>query len=109
MLLPKIIGRFKMNAGKEINSMRQTTGQTVWQRNYFEHIIRNAESYKNIENYIRNNPANWMKDGKGKDDINEDDTFEDGSSKDDISTGGSSPDDLSQGDSSQLDSSKGDS
>ena len=62
-----------MNAGKEINSMRQTTGQTVWQRNYFEHIIRNAESYKNIENYIRNNPANWMKDGKGKDDINEDD------------------------------------
>jgi len=79
-----------MNAGKEINNMRQKTGQTVWQRNYFEHIIRNAESYTNIENYIKNNPANWIKDGRGKDDIFKDDFGMDDSSKGDICKGDSS-------------------
>ena len=34
----------------------------VWQRNYYEHIIRNQESYINISNYIINNPSNWQKD-----------------------------------------------
>ncbi|MDR3047849.1 MAG: transposase [Bacteroidales bacterium] len=31
----------------------------AWQRNYYENIIRNAQSYENISNYIINNPANW--------------------------------------------------
>jgi putative transposase len=34
----------------------------IWQRNYFEHIIRNAESHNKIAAYIRNNPANWQED-----------------------------------------------
>jgi len=34
----------------------------LWQRNYYEHIIRTPESYENISNYIENNPANWKKD-----------------------------------------------
>lgn len=34
----------------------------LWQRNYYEHIIRNAESGVNINNYIKNNPANWEED-----------------------------------------------
>lgn len=31
----------------------------IWQRNYYETIIRNKTAYKNISNYIRNNPKNW--------------------------------------------------
>lgn len=59
MLLPKIIGRFKMNAAKQINQIRNTPGIPVWQRNYYEHIIRNEESLNNIRNYIVNNPSKW--------------------------------------------------
>jgi REP element-mobilizing transposase RayT len=34
----------------------------IWQRNYYEHIIRNEQSYQNISNYIINNPAKWQDD-----------------------------------------------
>ncbi len=33
----------------------------LWQRNYYEHIIRNETSRQIISNYIANNPANWNK------------------------------------------------
>lgn len=36
--------------------------QQIWQRNYYEHIIRNEEAYQNISNYIVNNPAKWYED-----------------------------------------------
>ncbi len=31
----------------------------LWQRNYWEHIIRNEKSYQNISEYIINNPLKW--------------------------------------------------
>jgi len=34
----------------------------LWQRNYWENIIRNESSYHRIANYINNNPANWKDD-----------------------------------------------
>jgi len=34
----------------------------IWQRNYYEHIIRNEKSYHNISQYIINNPAKWSDD-----------------------------------------------
>jgi len=34
----------------------------LWQRNYYEHIIRNDGSYQRIANYIRNNPSKWNDD-----------------------------------------------
>ena len=34
----------------------------IWQRNYYEHIIRNEKSYNTISNYIINNPAQWQAD-----------------------------------------------
>ena len=38
----------------------------IWQRNYYEHIIRNEKAYENISNYIINNPAKWTADRKLK-------------------------------------------
>lgn len=34
----------------------------LWQRNYYEHIIRDERSYQNISEYIINNPAKWARD-----------------------------------------------
>ena len=37
-------------------------GYSIWQRNYYEHIIRTDASYKNISDYIENNPTKWQSD-----------------------------------------------
>ena len=34
----------------------------LWQRNYYEHVIRNEQSYQNISDYIINNPSKWTDD-----------------------------------------------
>ncbi len=34
----------------------------LWQRNFYEHIIRNEKEYFAIREYIKNNPENWDKD-----------------------------------------------
>ena len=34
----------------------------IWQRNYYEHIIRNERAFQKISKYIRDNPANWNDD-----------------------------------------------
>jgi REP element-mobilizing transposase RayT len=62
MLLSKIIGRFKMNVAKQINQIRQMPGVPVWQRNYYEHIIRNEKEMTRIREYIVTNPLNWITD-----------------------------------------------
>lgn len=62
MLLSKIIGRYKMNTAKQINLQQGTSGQAVWQRDYFEHIIRNEKSFRAITEYIRKNPTQWSGD-----------------------------------------------
>ena len=62
MLLSKIIGYFKMNSAKQINIIQNTQGQPVWQRNYYEHVIRNEKSIQTIYDYIQHNPENWEKD-----------------------------------------------
>jgi putative transposase len=59
MLLSKIIGRFKMVTAKEINGLRQSVGSALWQRNYYEHIVRDDESLNRIRQYIADNPAPW--------------------------------------------------
>ena len=59
MLLAKIIGRFKMKTAKEINLLRMKQGFPVWQRNYYEHIIRDDADLHRIRTYIKNNPLQW--------------------------------------------------
>jgi putative transposase len=62
MLIPKIVGYFKMNSAKHINRLRGTPGVPVWQRNYYERVIRNEREWHAIQQYILDNPANWDKD-----------------------------------------------
>lgn len=55
----RIIGAFKTVSTKRINELRGTPGAPVWQRNYYEHIIRDEESLHRIREYIVNNPMQW--------------------------------------------------
>ena len=61
MGLSKLVGRFKMVSAKQINILRNTPGVPVWQRNYYEHIIRNESELNRIRKYIINNPLNWKR------------------------------------------------
>ena len=60
--IPTIIRGFKSTVTKQINELRNTPGAPLWQRNYYEHIVRNEKSLNRIRQYIINNPANWEND-----------------------------------------------
>ncbi|MCX8051233.1 MAG: transposase [Chlorobi bacterium] len=57
--IPTIIRSFKSIVTKRINEHRKTPGVPVWQRNYYEHIIRSDESLNRIRQYIVENPLRW--------------------------------------------------
>jgi putative transposase len=58
----RLIGAYKTVSSKQINQIRGTPGMPVWQRNYYEHIIRDDQDYKCIAEYIMNNPLKWEMD-----------------------------------------------
>jgi putative transposase len=60
--LPEIIRAFKSFSAQRINALRQTAGIPVWQRNYYEHIIRNQKEMERIASYIESNPIRWEED-----------------------------------------------
>jgi REP element-mobilizing transposase RayT len=60
--LGRLIGAFKTVSTKHINLLRNTEGQVVWQRNYYERIIRNDREIDNITSYIESNPSSWNDD-----------------------------------------------
>ncbi|MGK7952752.1 MAG: transposase [Xenococcaceae cyanobacterium] len=60
--LGRLIGAFKTVSTKQINLIRNSPGTPVWQRNYYEHIIRNEELLNKIREYIINNPVSWQND-----------------------------------------------
>ncbi|MBZ0282144.1 MAG: transposase [Anaerolineae bacterium] len=57
-----IIAQFKRQTTVAINRQRDTPAAPVWQRNYYEHIIRNENSFNTIRLYVETNPAQWIQD-----------------------------------------------
>lgn len=57
-----IVGSFKSAVTKNINASRGTPGAPVWQRNYYEHVVRDEGSLNRIRQYILDNPAQWAMD-----------------------------------------------
>jgi len=53
------IAGFKSATTKRINALRGMPGAPVWQRNYYEHIIRNDEALNRIRECILTNPSRW--------------------------------------------------
>lgn len=60
--LPAIIQNFKSITSRRINSFRKASGMRFWQRNYWEHVIRNDQSLHAIRAYIIQNPTRWAED-----------------------------------------------
>jgi putative transposase len=57
--LGAIVGSFKAAVSKRINASRETPRSAVWQRNYYERIIRNEDELRRVREYIRLNPVQW--------------------------------------------------
>lgn len=57
--LGEIVRGFKTFSARRINALRGTTGMRLWQRNYYEHVIRDAVSLSRIRQYILDNPTQW--------------------------------------------------
>lgn len=54
-IIPKIVSLFKRYCNHEI-------GYNIWQRSYYDHVIRSEQDYREIWEYIENNPAKWTED-----------------------------------------------
>jgi REP-associated tyrosine transposase len=60
--LGSIIAGYKSAVTARINRQRQTPGVPVWQRNYYDRIVRNENELFRFREYIRNNPIRWETD-----------------------------------------------
>ncbi|MBI5474419.1 MAG: hypothetical protein HY961_18940 [Ignavibacteriae bacterium] len=60
--LGNVIAYFKYQATKQINQMRSTPGKKVFQRGYYDHIIRSEVESFFIERYVELNPLLWFVD-----------------------------------------------
>jgi REP element-mobilizing transposase RayT len=61
--LGQIVAFFKYQSTRSINAVTETPGVRVWQRNYYEHVIRNDESLDALRTYVAENPLRWDLDG----------------------------------------------
>lgn len=69
-ILSQCIGYFKMNSTKQIRQLLNKPNSMVWQRNFYEHIIRNENELAKIREYIQANPIIWKRDRNNPDNFN---------------------------------------
>ena len=62
--IPEIVRAIKSFSARRINRLRGIPGVPVWQRNYYERIIRNENELNAIRRYILYNPLQWKLDGE---------------------------------------------
>jgi len=60
--LSSFVQGFKSAVTTRINTLRNTPGEPLWQRSFYDHIIRNKRSLHAIREYIVKNPVNWKQD-----------------------------------------------
>ena len=58
--LGSFVGGFKSAITTHINEQRGTPRVPVWQRNYYDHIIRNDRDLERVRSYIQTNPVRWF-------------------------------------------------
>ncbi|MCD6286142.1 MAG: transposase [Anaerolineae bacterium] len=60
--LGAVVGNLKTVCTRRVNKMRGTPGAPLWQRNYWERIVRDEEELARIRTYIVSNPGLWTED-----------------------------------------------
>ena len=63
--LGNVIGWYKYQVTKEANKQGHTAGEKLFQRSYYDHVIRNQRDYDEIWEYIKNNPRKWLLQKRG--------------------------------------------
>jgi REP-associated tyrosine transposase len=61
--LGTIIRAFKAATTKRLNELAGTPGKAIWQRNYYDRIIRNGQELLSARHYILLNPRRWIEAG----------------------------------------------
>ncbi len=59
--LSTIIGSYKAEVTKRVSGLRNARRESVWQRSFYEHVIRSSPAMHAIRAYIRNNPRCWTR------------------------------------------------
>jgi len=57
--LGSVVGWYKYQVTKRVNLLAGTQGERIFQRSFYDHVIRNQQDYDEIWKYIDNNPAKW--------------------------------------------------
>jgi REP element-mobilizing transposase RayT len=65
--LSTVIRSFKSAVSRQINKIENTSGKTIWQRNYYERVIRDEDELDRIREYISENPMKWEFDPENPD------------------------------------------
>lgn len=58
--LGNVLGWYKYQVTKQANLLLNTPGEKLFQRSYYDHVIRNQQDYDEIWQYIENNPRKWV-------------------------------------------------
>jgi REP element-mobilizing transposase RayT len=69
--LGAVMGQFKSIVTKRINGLWNVSGRPIWQRNYYEHIIRNHDDHDRIHRYIESNPSMWADDDENPNNVHD--------------------------------------
>jgi putative transposase len=56
------IGSFKSGSAREINLLRRTPGEKIWQRGFHDHVIRDEVDLERIREYVASNQVRWSLD-----------------------------------------------
>ena len=54
-----VVGWFKFHSTKDINAVSNASGRKIFQRSFYDHIIRNQHDYDEVAKYIYENPMRW--------------------------------------------------
>ena len=64
--LGNVVGWFKYQVTKQIGLETQRSGTQVFQRSYYDHVIRNQQDYNEVWEYITYNPQKWLETKQGR-------------------------------------------
>lgn len=60
--LTEVVRGFKTFSARRINELYGTSGSAVWQRSFYDHVVRGEAALNKIRRYIAENPARWPED-----------------------------------------------
>lgn len=67
--LTQVVGAFKTMSARDINRRMKTPGSAVWERSFYERVIRNESELNRFRQYISDNPRRWTENLRSLDNV----------------------------------------